>query len=447
MKTKTSDYNISIMHKIMDFRLFLGVVIIILCAQIGRLEAQPKQELIKVVVAPDHQDWTYKVGEQVRFIVSVLKYGNPLKDVEIKYELMPEKMEPVKSEILFLKRSETMIKGGTMEHPGFLRCRVSALVDGEEYVGLATAGFEPDKIKAVAQEPIDFKRFWDDAIAKNSEIPMDVRMTRLPERCTEKVDVYQVSLQNYTKGSRIYGILCKPKKNGVYPAVLEVPGAGIRPYYGRVDLAEAGVISLQIGIHGIPVTMDPSIYHDLRYGALNGYWNMNLDNRDDYYYKRVYLGCIRAVDFINSLPDYDGINLAVTGGSQGGALTLITAGLDPRVRYLAAFYPALSDLEGYMQGRAGGWPHMFQSGDSTDYSIDKLKTAMYYDVANFAKHITQQGWYSWGYNDTVCPPTSMFAAYNEISAPKELHIFQDTGHWTYQEQRELKKKWLLDHLK
>lgn len=65
---------------------------------------------------------------------------------------------------------------------------------------------------------------------------------------------------------------------------------------------------------------------------------------DHYYYKRVYMGCVRAVDFIYSLPEFDGKNLAVNGGSQGGALSIITAGLDNRIKYLAAFYPALSDL-------------------------------------------------------------------------------------------------------
>ena len=69
-------------------------------------------------------------------------------------------------------------------------------------------------------------------------------------------------------------------------------------------------------------------------GPLAGYWNYNLDDKDRYYYKRVYLGCVSANDFITSLPQYDGTNLGVTGGSQGGALSIITAALDTRVKYL-----------------------------------------------------------------------------------------------------------------
>ncbi len=411
------------------------------------LYSQPRRELITINIAPDHDDWGYVVGEQAKFHVSVLQYGNPLTDIEIRVGIGPEKMDPVKEETIILKRGETTINGGSMETPGFLRCWVTTTVDGKEYKNLATAAFSPEQIEPTATLPDDFKAFWENAMEDNRKIPMDVQMTLLPERCTEKTNVYHVSLQNYHERSRIYGILCKPKKEGVYPAILYVPGAGIRPYYGSIELAEEGIITFQIGIHGIPVTLDPSVYDDLRYGALNGYWTMNLDDKDEYYYKRVYLGCVRAVDFITSLPEYDGSNLAVTGGSQGGALSIVTAGLDKRVKYLAAFYPALSDLSGYLNGRAGGWPHMFRSGNSAFIKDDKIETALYYDVVNFARQVTQTGWYSWGFNDVTCPPTSMYSAYNVIDVPKELHIFQNTGHWTYPEQWVLVNQWLLNKLR
>jgi cephalosporin-C deacetylase-like acetyl esterase len=131
---------------------------------------------------------------------------------------------------------------------------------------------------------------------------------------------------------------------GKYPAILRVPGAGVRAYNGDISTAEKGFITFEIGIHGIPVTMDPSVYLNLGQGALSGYWNYNMDSRDRFYYKRVYLGCVRANDFIASLPEYDGTPSRCKGsGSQGGALSIVTAALDPRVKYLAAFYPALSD--------------------------------------------------------------------------------------------------------
>src|SRR5690606_38046577 len=180
----------------------------------------------------------------------------------------------------------------------------------------------------------------------------------LPEYCTAKADVYQVNIKNYATGSRLYGILAKPEAPGRYPAVLQVPGAGIRPYAGIVDLAEQGIITLQIGIHGIPVIYETGLYDDLRAAALKNYQFFNLDDRDQYYYKRVYLGCVRAVDYLCSLPEFDGTNLAVWGGSQGGALSIVTAALDDRIKYLVSLYPALCDLTVYLHGRSCGLQHM-----------------------------------------------------------------------------------------
>jgi cephalosporin-C deacetylase-like acetyl esterase len=412
------------------------------------LHAQPAERFVKVIVGPDHDNWTYKVGEKVKFTISVLQNGNPVKDARIWYEIGPEKMEPVKKDSARLSKGVTTVDGGTLKTPGFLRCIVTAEVNGERYRGLATAGFDPLAITPTVENPGDFMDFWKAAKEEAAKIPMDAELTLLPDRCTETVNVYHLSLQNFRNRSRVYGILCVPKKEGKYPALLTVPGAGVRPYYGDVARAEKGIITLEIGIHGIPVTMDPEVYTDLGSSALNGYQFYNLDNRDRYYYKRVYLGCIRANDFLVSLPQFDGENLGVTGGSQGGALTIITAALDPRVKYLAAYYPALSDVTGYLKGRAGGWPHMFDKNNLPFNNLkEKIETAKYYDVVNFARMVRVPGFYSWGFNDETCPPTSMYSAYNVIKAPKELYLALETGHWTYPEQRDKGSDWIIEKLK
>jgi len=429
------------LHKI-NFFVFL---LILLNAQY--LVAQPRERLVKIAVAPNQPDWEYQIGEKAVFQVTVMKNSEPIPQVKIKYEVGPELMPPVLKDSAILKNGQIDIHGGTMDEAGFLRCKVVAEVDGVLYEGLATAAYAPDQIKPTTGLPVDFMEFWEKAKAEAAKIPLDTKLTLLPGRCTEKVNVYQVNVQNYKVGTRLYGILCLPKEAGRYPALLEVPGAGVRPYYGNVEMAEKGIITLQIGIHGVPVTMEPEIYTDMGRSVVSGYWNYNLDDRNHYYYKRVYLGCVRAIDFLNSLPEFDGSSLAVTGGSQGGALSIVAASLDARVKYLASFYPALCDLTGPLHGRAGGWPHLFADyNKSFHIKPDKIETSKYYDVVNFARKVNVPGFYSWGYNDTTCPPTSTFSAYNVIQAPKNLHIFQETGHWTYPEQFELSRKWLIEKL-
>jgi cephalosporin-C deacetylase-like acetyl esterase len=211
----------------------------------------------------------------------------------------------------------------------------------------------------------------------------------------------------------------------------------VRPYAGSPWAARRGVIHLAVGIHGVPVNLDPAVYTALGRGALAGYWSFGLDGRDTYYYRRVILGAVRAGDFLLGLPQADARGYGVYGSSQGGALAIITAALDPRVTRLSAIHPALSDHEAFLRGRAGGWPHLFAEWNRAAHAKpDKIATARYYDVANFARLVRVPGWYSWGFNDTVCPPTSTYAAYNVIAAPKTLFPVPETAHWTYPEQWE-----------
>lgn len=398
--------------------------------------AQPAQKLINVVVSPDHTDWKYKVKDNVTFTVQVFKNGNLLKDVTVNYETGPEYFPDVKKQDIVLKEGKITLKS-SMKEPGFIRCRVIAKVDGRQYEGMATVAVDEDKLLPATADPKDFDSFWSDAISEARKTPLNPIVTLLPEKCTSTQNVYQVSFQNERNGSRMYGMLIKPKKEGTYPAILQVPGAGIRPYNG-VNYGD-DVITLEIGIHGVPVTMPQDVYNNLSAGALNNYMGINKNNRDTHYFKRVYLGCVRAVDFIYTLPEFDGQTVGVTGGSQGGALSIVTAGLDPRIKFLAAMYPALCDYAGYLNNRAGGWPHYFRNAKP---GVGEIEALAYFDVVNFARRVNAPGWYTWGFNDVTCPPTSMHAAYNVIPGAKELIIYEETGHWNYPEQLDARIIWL-----
>lgn len=398
---------------------------------------------IRVVVSPDHTNWVYGLNEKSTFTVQVWKAQNLLPGVIIDYELGPE-MYPTEVKKGIVLKDGSLKLQGVMKTPGFLRCKVKAHVNGRTYEGLATTAYAPEQLQPVTELPADFRDYWAKTLEKARTTPLNPIMTLMPERCTETDNVYQVSFQTKAGGGRFYGILSVPKAEGEYPALLRVPGAGVRPYSGDTYTAPGKVITLEVGIHGIPVNMQQSVYDALASGALNNYWTFGRDNQDAFYYNRVVLGVLRAVDFICSLPQYSGKALGVTGSSQGGALSVITAALDPRVTFFAAVHPALCDHEASLKKRACGWPHYFYYyGTPTD---KEQKTARYYDVANFARCLNVPGWFSWGYNDEVCPPTSMYAAYNTINAPKELHPYLETGHYWYQEQWDEWLEWLRKQL-
>lgn len=428
--------------------LFIGVSLLFSIVSVNPATAQATQQEVSIEVLLNHSDWEYKVGEKAMFSIAVYQKGELVPNVFLNLEIVQEKMKPsIVIDSFLTTRDKKIVNGGTLLQPGFLRCIVTATVEGKKYRGIATAAFSPGEIKAFAKTPEDFSTFWAQARAEQLKVPLDKKMVLLPERSDSILNVYEVSVQNNRVGSRIYGILSVPKKPGKYPAVLKVPGAGVRPYRGDTALAKKGIVTFEIGIHGVTVTQPAQFYYDLAFGPLYNYSSSNLENRDTYYYNRVYLGCLRAVDLLASLPEVDTSRLAVYGGSQGGALSIVTAALDPRIKYVAAFYFALSDLTGYLHGRAGGWPHMFNTANIGSMgSKEKIKVSSYYDVANFAKLIKIPGIYCWGFNDEVCPPTSIYAAYNNIQAPKEKVINKESGHWLSSDQSKKYTSWLIEKL-
>ena len=398
---------------------------------------------IAVTVTPDHKDWNYKVGEKAEFTVKVLRSGTTIDNVVVDYEAGPEMYPDVRKNGVTLKDG-TMRWSGAMKKPGFYRLKVTAHVGGKDYVGMCTAGFSPEQLQPATKCPPDFDQFWKNALDEARRQPLDPHLTLLPEKCTEKVNVYEVSFVNDRPGGRIYGILCKPVKEGKYPALLRVPGAGARPYEGDVWTASQGAIVLEIGIHGIPVTLPRSFYENLNHGAFDGYWETNLDQPSKNYYRRVVVGAVRSVDYIASLPEWNGREIGVTGSSQGGFLSLATAALDPRITYVAAVHDAMCDYEIALEGRACGWPHYFYGVKNPD--MKKVEGARYYDGINFARRITCPGWYSFGYNDEVVPPSSSYSVYNVVTAPKTLSVYQMTGHFWYQEQWDEWEEWLLQQM-
>lgn len=423
------------MKKLLQFLLLLLMAL--------PIEAQIRGNDIVVSVTPDHKDWNYKLNETANFEVNVRKSGTLLDNVQIDYEAGPVMYPDVKRSITL--KDGTLHLKGTLNRQGFYRVKVVAHVNGKDYEGLCTAGFAPEKIQPYAKCPDDFDDFWKKALEEARRNELNPTMKLLPDRCTKDDNVYEVSFVNNRPNSRIYGILSVPKAQGHYPALLRVPGAGVRPYPGDTYTASGKCIVLEIGIHGIPVTLDQTVYDRLLDGSLNGYWDTNLEDPNKNYYKRVITGAVRSVDFIASLPEWDGKTLGVTGASQGGFLSIATAALDSRVTFFAAIHDAMCDYEAETKGIAGGWPHYFYNQKA---DVKRIEGSRYYDGVNFAKRLrpSQVCWFSFGYNDEVVPPTSSYGLYNIVKAKKSLTVYPMTGHYWYQEQWDEWQNFLIHQL-
>ena len=398
---------------------------------------------VHITLIPDHSDALYSVGQKATLKAVVTDCGMALDGAMLHFEVSEDLMAPHRTDSVKLTHGEATIKAGTMKKFGFLRVKATVTHQGHKYTGLSTIGFNAHELTPTCQLPDDFMEFWNAGVEAVRKVDLAPVMTLLPDRCTDKVDVYHISYGNINN-SRMYGMLTMPKAPGKYPAILRLPGAGVGEKSGDIAHAAQGAIILELGIHGIPVNLEGSIYADLGRSVLASYHTYNNDNRYAYYYRRVYLGCVKGVDFLLSLPQCNG-NIGTLGGSQGGALSTAVSALDSRVKATAIYFPALCDHEGYINRQAGGWPHFFKS--EANRSKTKIEAMRYYDTANFARFLKAPVFYAYGYNDLTCAPTTTCATYNIITAPKTLSIGQNTGHWLYPEQNNDMWQWIINQLK
>lgn len=412
------------------------------------VESQDIESEIVLSLTLDREDWTYRLNEEVVFEISISSNHKGYPVGEVHYTIGPEKMEPQVRGSLRIDDGVGTIRAAGMAEPGFLRGRVSLEINGKIYNAVATAAFEPEEINPTVEMPNDFNSYWNLAIKQSKQVPLNMDMVPIASRSTDAVDVYQVAYQFYNDTVQTaYGVLSVPKKIGKYPAIIRFPGAGWAPLSGDQGNAAKGFITLDLYIHGRPVTKNKAYYDALKVNELKDYMYKGISDRDSFYFKNVILGCVRAVDLIYSLKHFDGTSIGAWGSSQGGALSIITTSLEPRINYFVALCPAMSDFTGYLNGRAGGWPHFFTKPELYENNQEQvLNTLAYYDVVNFSRNIQAPGYFSWGFNDETTPPTSFYSAYNQVRSQKNIFVIPDGAHRIYPEQREKTYRWLRERL-
>ncbi len=405
------------------------------------------------VATPDHSDWLYRTGETARVEVQLYHYGMPA-DAVVSYEVGPDMLPSTEKGTVKLKNGRATVAVGTRKTPGFLDLRLTATAEGEKTQHHVKVGYGVDGITPFTQMPADFTDFWKLTVADARQTPVSYTRERAEEYCTDKIDCWLVKLR-IDKEHYMYGYLSMPKdaQRGSHAVVLCPPGAGIKTikeplrhsYY-----AENGMIRFEVEIHGLDPRLPQSVWKEINasFGTRdNGYLNNNLEYRDRYYMRHVYAGMVRCIDFLTQLPEWDGRNVAVQGGSQGGALALVAAGLDERVTLCVANHPALTDMAAYSEtGRTGGYPH-FKAAPEGVLTPQVVSNLRYYDVINFCRNVRCPVRMTWGYNDSTCPPTTSYAAWNTLHCEKEAYVTPINEHWTSDRMERQHMEWIKARLR
>ena len=304
----------------------------------------------------------------------------------------------------------------TLDEPGFVNCFVVQNNTSDN----TAAAFSPFDIDVFEEEPSDFDVFWASAKSQLAAIPIDPVVQTLSS--TQYSDTYRVNLANINN-RRVYGYLSVPKGTGPFPAILTLPSFGATAGHVQPQhfLAEQGnVLSFTISIHNAePDQIDP-----------NAYQPNVIDDKDQIYYKQALLGAVRAIDYLFTRSDFDGEHLAVTGVSQGGGLSVCTAGLDDRVKLLVMSISALCQHTGMKYDRPSGHPHyLFNASFIPDIDEEDTNEAIkYYDGTYFARRFKGASMTFVGYEDETCPPATILAAYNQLRNHKVIQHVRDKGH-------------------
>ncbi len=404
------------------------------------------------VTVPDHADWLYRKGEEATVEVQFYKYGIP-RDGVVEYAIGNDLMDADTKGTLKLKNGRGIINAGSAERACFRDIRLKMELDGTVYNHHVKIGFSPEEIVPYTKMPEDFWQFWQDNLAEEGRHPLKYEKVYCPEFSNDKTDCYLVHIELNPRHQYFYGYLMMPKnaKPGSHPVMLSPPGAGvirIKDPNALDYIPEDGIIRFITEIHGVNPLMPETGSSDAGDSVmwLAGYLSQGLDSRNRYYMKHVYLGQVRCIDFLTQLPEWDGKNVITQGGSQGGALALVAAALDPRVTLCVADCPAFSDMAaGVEEGRTHGFPHFSRAeGFLTE---QHLNTLPYFDVCSFAPHIKAKTMLTWGYNDNICPPTTSYAVWNLLTCEKESLVTPINEHWTSDATKRKQLDWVLKNLK
>jgi cephalosporin-C deacetylase len=270
-------------------------------------------------------------------------------------------------------------------------------------VGAAVA---PAKIGLSTPRPEDFDAFWAAKLAAQSKIPIHPVLTPVT------TDVPGVRMSMFVLdalGSKAHGYLAEPAKEGKFPALIQLQYAGVYALNaaGNAQRAAEGWLTINVDSHD-KLPSEPSGDVPRNYQAIG-----NTD-REASYFLNMYLRDSRVLDYLLTLPEWDGKTIVLTGGSMGGQQSLALAGLRPeQITAVLVCVPAGADTNGDLHGRKAGYPN-WPSGNP-----DAMRTALYFDTVNFASRIKAPVMAGMGFIDTVSPPAGIWTMLNQIPGAKE----------------------------
>jgi cephalosporin-C deacetylase len=315
---------------------------------------------------------------------------------------------------------------------GFYRLSVQLNLTSYDDTVRKVFGVSPEKIVTKKFKPTDFDAFWQRSKTILRGVAPQYKITEDTRQSTKEIKTYLVEMRSWGNAV-IRGWLTipvnRPKR---LPVRYRVPGylVAMTPSYTEDDFAV-----FQINVRGNGNSKDAIDTRGQQFNLIN------ISDKDNYVYRAVYMDCLRGVDFIcHNAKEFglDTTRISIDGGSQGGALAVVVAGLDKRIKAVTTEVPLYSDLRDASRitrmvppkGQTPVWLLNNYVETHKTFTYERLYGLWdYYDPINFAPMVKVPVLMGIGLLDDLCPPSCSYAMYNQLATQnKEIWISADKTH-------------------
>jgi cephalosporin-C deacetylase len=290
--------------------------------------------------------------------------------------------------------------------------------------------------QGVNPRPADFDAYWDASLLELDAVDPAVELKRndkLSSRQTECFDLWFTGVG----GARIHAKYLRPaRRKGKCPAVLHFHGYTMHSgdWADKLPYVSEGFCLAALDCRGQGGMSEDNL--QIRGNTHHGHIIRGLDDPDPrrLLFRHIYLDTAQLARIVMGFDEVDSTRVGAFGGSQGGALTLACVSLEPRIKLAAPMYPFLCDYKrvwdmDLCKDAYAELKTFFRFFDPTHARETEIFTRLgYIDLQFLAPRIKAKTLMGVGLMDTICPPSTQFAAYNKITAEKDLAIYPDFGH-------------------
>ncbi|HQI65406.1 MAG TPA: acetylxylan esterase [Rhodoglobus sp.] len=288
--------------------------------------------------------------------------------------------------------------------------------------------------RSAAEVPADFDEFWDRTLAESRAAGGDVILVPAESPVSELV-VEDLTFAGFG-GEPIRGWVIRPRDSQPRATVVQYVGygGGRGLAHEHLQWASSGFVHVVMDTRGQGSAWGTGGDTPDPHGsgpAFPGFMTRGIQSRETYYYRRVFTDAVRLIDAVRGFDFVDPIAVAVTGGSQGGAISLAVAGLVPGLRAVMPDVPFLCDFRRSVELTPDAPFTELRNylAIHRDVVDETFTTLAYFDGVNFARRATAPARFSVALMDPIVLPSTVFAAYNDYAGDdREIDVYPYNGH-------------------